>query len=61
MRQIHIAGLALGSEVTDRSSVRFDLVRDIAVDEAARQASEEDGLLGPLTEKIRDGSRRGTG
>ena len=45
MRQIHIAGLALGSEATDRPSVRFDLERDIAVDEAVRQASEEEGLL----------------
>ena len=53
MRQIHIAGLTLGAEATDRSSVQFDLERDIAIDETARQASEEDGLLGPLTEKIR--------
>ena len=53
LRQIHIAGLALGSEATDLSSLRFGLERDIAVGDAARQASEEDGLLGPLTEKIR--------
>jgi transcription-repair coupling factor (superfamily II helicase) len=59
MRQIHVAGLVLGSEETDRSSVRFDLEYDIAVDKAVRQASEEDGLLGPLTEKIRGWIREG--
>ena len=53
MQQIHIAGLTLGAEATDRPSVWFDLERDIAIDDALRQASEEDGLLGPLAEKIR--------
>ena len=53
MQQIHIAGLTLSPEATDRSSVWFDLERDIAVDDTVRQASEEDGLLRPLTEKIR--------
>ena len=53
MRQIYITGLTLGSEATNRSSVQFALERDIAIDETARQASEEEGLLGPLTEKIR--------
>lgn len=52
-QQIHIAGLTLGSEATDRPSVWFDQERDIAVGDALRQASEEDGLLGPLAEKIR--------
>jgi transcription-repair coupling factor (superfamily II helicase) len=52
-QQIHIAGLTLGTEVTDRPSVWFDLERDIAIGDALRQVSEEDGLLGPLAEKIR--------
>jgi len=53
MRQIRIAGLALGPEAEDRAVVRFDLERDIAVADAGGQTSEEDGLLGPLAEKIR--------
>ncbi len=53
MQQIHFSGLTLGFEATDDPSVRFDLERDIAVGDALRQASEEDGLLGPLAEKIR--------
>ena len=53
MQQIHVSGLALGSEAADHPTVRFDLGGDIAVGDALRQGSEADGLLGPLVEKIR--------
>lgn len=54
MQQIHVSGLALGSEATEGPSVRFDLERDVAVGGALRQTSMEEGLLGPLAEKIRE-------
>ncbi|PJC71918.1 MAG: transcription-repair coupling factor [Syntrophobacterales bacterium CG_4_8_14_3_um_filter_58_8] len=53
MRQLHLAGLSLGSGDDDRRPIRFYLERDIALGEAVRTEAEEAGLLMPLVEKIR--------
>jgi transcription-repair coupling factor (superfamily II helicase) len=52
MRQLHLAGLSLGTD-DDRRLIRFYLERDIALGEAIRTEAEEAGLLMPLVEKIR--------
>ncbi|MFH1912048.1 MAG: transcription-repair coupling factor [Pseudomonadota bacterium] len=59
LKQIHLEGLVLGAGEDTRSPVRFRLERDIAVDEAARAAAGDDGLLRPLAEKIREWLREG--
>ncbi len=53
MRQLHLAGLSLGTGDDDRHLIRFYLERDIALGEAIRTEAEEAGLLMPLAEKIR--------
>ena len=53
MRQLHLAGLSLGTGDDDRRLIRFYLERDIALGEAIRTEAEEAGLLMPLAEKIR--------
>ena len=53
MRQIRLEGLALGTGEETAAVVRFDLERDLAVGEAYRAAAGEDGILLPLTQKIR--------
>jgi len=53
MRQLHLAGLSLGTGDDDRHLIRFYLERDIALGEAIRTEAEEAGLLQPLVEKIR--------
>ena len=52
-RQIRLETLTLGAEDDARPPVRFHLERAVAADGAAPAASEEDGLLRPLAEKIR--------
>ena len=52
MRQLHLAGLSLGTGDDDRRLIRFYLERDIALGEAIRTEAEEAGLLMPLAEKI---------
>ena len=53
MRRIHLSGLSLGVAEEAVSVVRFHQEQDIAVGEAQRAAAGEDGILRPLTEKIR--------
>jgi transcription-repair coupling factor (superfamily II helicase) len=53
MRQLHLAGLSLGTGDDDRHLIRFYLERDIALGEAIRTEAEEAGLLISLVEKIR--------
>ena len=52
-RQIRLETLTLGAGEEDLPPVRFFQERAVAVDGAAPAASEEDGLLRPLAEKIR--------
>jgi transcription-repair coupling factor (superfamily II helicase) len=52
-RQIRLETLTLGAGDDAPSSVRFHQERAIAADGAVPAASEEDGLLRPLAEKIR--------
>ncbi|MEK7242760.1 MAG: hypothetical protein AAB112_01140, partial [Thermodesulfobacteriota bacterium] len=52
MRQLHLAGLSLGTGDDDRRLIRFYLERDIALGEAIRTEAEEAGLLMPLAEKL---------
>ena len=52
MRQIHLEGLSLGDGTF--SGVRFLQERAIAPAEAERAVLEEDGLLRPLAERIRE-------
>ncbi len=60
-RRLHIEGLALGAGAGEEGGapVRFHLERDIGLDEAARAAAGEDGMLRPLAEKIRGWLREG--
>lgn len=53
MKQLHLEGLALGTGDEARSSVRFQLERDIAIGATTGTEAEEAGLLLPLAEKIR--------
>jgi transcription-repair coupling factor (superfamily II helicase) len=53
MKQLHLEGLALGSEEDKGPSIRFHMERDVVFGRSAGTEAEETGLLQPLVEKIR--------